>query len=509
MRRELLLSAAFLFGALSAVPVRVAAQDTVVQKPDRSTPVPLGPARALKIPDVVKHRTANGMRLAVIELERMGLVSVRWIFPYAGESTDPAGKNGLAGYVTDLMLQGAGNMDASQVTLALLGNGASLSLSTTADYLLVKLTAEKSEIDDAMKIAADVIRRPTFPRQELDRHNMRTLDGFRKRLKKPGYWASRRMLEYLYPGNHPYGRGTSESELSGITRGDLQAFHQGRVVPRDAIVGASGLSLEELKVLTDRHFGDWTTPASVDTRKLAAEVPALKPEETGPATAGSGWTIDLYDEPSNAQSDLTLAFRTITDDDPDYDAFRLAVAVLGSGSLGRLNQNLRKDKRWSYGSYAGFSTSEKAGVVTLEASVQKDKTGASVREMLKELLRIKTMPVSAEELQTMKQYMYGSFVRGKQGVSALSANAAGIEYDGDPADYIAKYRDRLFAVTPAAVQAAARKYMMHDGVHIVIIGDAKTAYPQLTSIGTVRVYGADGKEKKGFGTALQAARPNS
>lgn len=496
--------------SLAALPLAVvradelpaAAPGTISAEPDRATPVPLVAPRPLAIPPVARHTMANGMRLATIELERMGLVSVRWIFPYAGNATDPAGKDGLAGFVSNLVLKGAGTRDAADITLDLMGAGAGLSVSATRDFMEVTLTAEKGKLDEAMAIAADVLRRPTLPPDELERHRRRALDRYRQNQEKPEYWAGRKLGERLY-GEHPYGKPVTEATLSGIARGDLAAFASSRVIPQDAVMGASGLTLDELKVLAERHFGDWMTPGSVQVAAYKSEIPDLAPEAASAVPSGPAWTIDLFDEPAKDQADMTLAFRTINEDHPDYPALRLAVELLGGGSLGRLYRNLREDKRWSYGAYGEIDSDAKAGAVSFEASVQKDKTGEALREVLAELARIKAAPVPDAELQTMKQYLYGSYVRGKEGVSALSASAASIELDRAPADRILTYRDRLFAITPAQILAAARTHLVREGIHVIVVGDARAVYPQLAPIGTVRVYGRDGAEIKDFGKDKQ------
>ena len=60
-----------------------------------------------------------------------------------------------------------------------------------------------------------------------------------------------------------------------------------------------------------------------------------------------------------------------------------------------------------------------------------------------------------------------------------------IEFFGLPKDYLATYRDRIRAVTPADVQRVARTYLRPDRYDLVVVTKAAGVAPSLASFGTV------------------------
>ena len=65
-----------------------------------------------------------------------------------------------------------------------------------------------------------------------------------------------------------------------------------------------------------------------------------------------------------------------------------------------------------------------------------------------------------------------------------------------PVDYWDRYTDRITAVTPAQVQAVARKYLDPKRLQIVAVGDAAKIAPNLRSFGPVEVFDDEGRPVK-------------
>jgi len=65
-----------------------------------------------------------------------------------------------------------------------------------------------------------------------------------------------------------------------------------------------------------------------------------------------------------------------------------------------------------------------------------------------------------------------------------------------PVDYWDRYTDRIAAVTPAQVQAVARKYLDPKRLQIVAVGDAAKIAPVLGGFGLLEVFDDEGKPVK-------------
>ena len=60
--------------------------------------------------------------------------------------------------------------------------------------------------------------------------------------------------------------------------------------------------------------------------------------------------------------------------------------------------NLREDKGYAYGARAQFSYYDNAGVFAMTSQVRGDATADAIAELLSELRRMRSDPVTAEEL---------------------------------------------------------------------------------------------------------------
>ena len=79
--------------------------------------------------------------------------------------------------------------------------------------------------------------------------------------------------------------------------------------------------------------------------------------------------------------------------------------------------------------------------------------GAAARASSGKASALGKKPVSPQELRDAQNYLAGKFVHALESQAGLVLELFETEFYHKPADYLATYRDRVFAVTPADVQA--------------------------------------------------------
>lgn len=459
---------------------------------ERRTPVPSASARPYRIAPVSRDRLANGLRLAAVHSARLPVVALQLALPYGGSTLDPRGREGMAELVAALVREGAGSRDAEAFADAVAQLGASVSASAGADTLVVNVYARKENVDQVLALVADMVRRPALPESSLERLKVETAQNLAAQRGEPGGLAARRLSAELFPG-HPYGRSATEASVSAVTRDEAAAFHGRAADPRGAVLASSGdLSLDELRALADRHFGDWAGAGALPALPARVAGPAAAP--MGAAPAPSGLSITLFDLPGSGQSAVRLGQRSITRDDPDFYSVRVLMEVLGGGQ-GRLHRNIREDKGWAYGAYAFLNPSLLGGSIVAQTDVETPRTADALREVFAELDRIRTVPVPDEELLRAKRYANGAFLRRQATNEGVAGQTLSAELTGLPPGEVARYRERIMAVTADQVLAAARKHLTPGSLNIVIAGDAAAVYGPLSAIAPVTVLDADGNPK--------------
>jgi zinc protease len=173
----------------------------------------------------------------------------------------------------------------------------------------------------------------------------------------------------------------------------------------------------------------------------------------------------------------------VNDEDADFPALYVANYILGGGAGfdSRLQARIRVKDGLSYGASSGLSAGrfDRAGGWTAQAIAAPQnivKVEAAFRE---EVARFLASGVTAEELTKAKsgitQRMQQSRAQDEQVVSDLLSDIdSGRSYAWDKA-----FEAKIQALTPAAVQAAARKHIDPAKITIVKAGDfAKVAKAQ-------------------------------
>ena len=173
---------------------------TLAQQPDRSHAPSPGPAKPLELPAIQKRQLANGLPVTIVERHQVPVAQVTLLL-FSGSSDEPAGRYGIANMTAAMLEQGAGTRSALEVADAIDFLGADLAAASGTDSMVVRLHAPVTRLSDALPIMADVVLRPTFPQQELDRQRRQRLTSILQARDSPETVSSVAFQRELYrPG---------------------------------------------------------------------------------------------------------------------------------------------------------------------------------------------------------------------------------------------------------------------------------------------------------------------
>ena len=169
--------------------------------------------------------------------------------------------------------------------------------------------------------------------------------------------------------------------------------------------------------------------------------------------------------------------------DEDYLDALLANRILGGGGQARLFKNLREDKGYTYGSYSGIRANKYSPMrFNAYAQVRNAVTDSSVVEILKEIDKITTEPVSDEELANAKAKYAGSFVMALEKPETVAEYALNIETEDLPKDFYETYLERLDAITKEDVLQAAQKHFSTTNARVVVTGKGSDVLENLEKV---------------------------
>jgi len=457
----------------------LAATSLAAQTPFPTRPPAPAPLRAAQFPPFQETALPNGMTLLLVENHEQPSLSVTLSFR-AGSAYDPAGKEGLAAIVAELLTKGTPTRGADKIAATIEGVGGSLAASTGDDFLTVATDVLSDRADLAFELLGDVTRRATFPAEELDLARTRYLSSLEVELSQPENVAARVFAKEIY-GRHPYGRSATPASYKAITRDDVVGFAGRRLRPSGALLVVAGdMTLARARALAVQAFGSWR-----------GVPPATPPPPAVPTKRGTD--IVLVHRPGSVQSNIVMGNTTYLPTDTGYYPARVATQVLGGGADARLFLILREQKSWTYGSYASMNRNRGIGHWEATFEGRTAVTDSALREILHQVDRIQGEVIPDTELAAAKGFLVGSFPLTIETPRQIARVVTTARLLGLGPDYLRLYRQRLDGVSALRARAAARRTYRRDALTIVVVGDAKEIYDKLKAIAPVRLVDIDGK----------------
>ncbi|MDP4601791.1 MAG: insulinase family protein [Schleiferiaceae bacterium] len=439
---------------------------------DRSVrPQPAAP-RTPSIAAYEKMTLKNGLTVVVVENHKLPRMSVSLSLDMNGvREGDKAGYVELLG---QMLSEGTTTRTKTQLDEQVDFVGARLN--TSAFNVSVSGLSKYSA--NLYELVADVALHPAFPEAAFDKLKKRTLSGLKADKDDPSAIQARVSNALLYGTNTPQGEMMTEATVNKVALDDCKSFYSQVWVPNHAV----------LLVVGDCKAKDVFKAAKKTFEKSwpAGTVPA-KPTYEHPVQTKS--FIALVNREASVQSNIQLAnLIDLKPGDADLEAVRVMNNILGGGSDGRLFQNLREDKAYTYGAYSSFGTGKEKQLFEASGEVRNAVTDSSVEQFLLELNRIRTELVNETDLRNAKQALAGSFGRSLEGPGAVASFAINTLKYNLSADYYNQYLNRLQAVTAEDVRRAAQKYIQPDKMVVSIVGKASEVAAGLERLGEVRYF---------------------
>jgi zinc protease len=389
----------------------------------------------------------------------------------AGAAQDPKGKHGLAMLTATLLDQGAGQRTAEQIAEQIDFIGGALGTGAGTDLTYVNAVVMNDSYAVALDLVADVVQRPTFAPEEIERQRQQALSALKVSAEDPEQVAGR-VIDRLIYGFHPYGmpgNGTAES-LAALTRQDFVDFHRQYFVPNNALIAVVGdISADSAMAGLEKYFGSWKP----------GEVPAQTVTEP-PAPARRVIVIDKKDA---VQTEIRVGHIAIPRKHNDYDAVNQAVKILGGEGANRLQQVLRSQKQLTYGASADLDTYKWAGAVVAETDTQTSNTAEALRVVVDEFTRLQRERVYDEELTSAQNYMVGHFPLTIEVPDAIATQVLNQLFYELPVEDLPRYRERVLRVTADEIQRVARWFIRPSQLSIVLVGDADRFVNDLKGVG--------------------------
>ncbi|MCX5661121.1 MAG: insulinase family protein, partial [Planctomycetota bacterium] len=411
-------------------------------------PMEIGPIKLVKLP--------NGLRLLLQRSTVVPAVSIQY-FQLGGLLADEPGREGVGNAVASMLLKGAGNRNAEQISDEIESLGASLDFQCGNNSSFGQATCLTEDWDRILSLMADVILDPKFPAEEWEKLRPRMVQAIGRQTDSWSGELREKFRAAYFPGHvwstSPLGRA---DVVGGLKTEQMREFHQ-------AHLGASNSVLAV--------FGD-IDPEAVAQRagKLFEALPAkplISAMPMDPPPQKVARVLQFKTNKSLAAAQIGMG-PGVTRQHPDYPAVRVLEEVLGRFPSGMLAEALRgRGPGLVYAVGAGSTSGIVAGCFNVTFNTQPHQVAEAVRRALEVIAKAKAEPMDEATVDDAKASVLREEFAGRQSNGGRAMQAALAEIYGLGQDETTRFVQSVTELTPAALQAVAQLYLVNPVVVVI------------------------------------------
>lgn len=422
------------------------------------------PPKPFIFPKQENYSLPNGMRVTLVPYGLIPKVAAR-VVVRAGSLNEKAEQRWICKAVAALLKEGTTTRSAEQITRETAEMGGSIF--TQAGYDNSSVGGEVLSDFDVKFLAllADVLINPNFKAEDLEKYRGNRLREITVAKGLATNMAWERYRRILFP-NHPYGEiFPSEETVKSYRLEDVKAFYNDNYgAARTQLYVVGKFNPSAVKKAINKLFGNWKKGA-----EPVRNVPKIEVSRS----------LSLIDRPNAPQSTIYLGFPAVSPSEEDYIKFVVMDCLLGSSFASRITSNIRENKGYSYAPGSSLWTRYKTGFWYELADVSTDFTGASIKEILYEIDRLRNELLSAAELEGFKNYLIGIYILRNSTRTGIIDQIEFVNDNELDKNYLDTYVQKILAVTPQDIEEMARKYLNEEKMTIVVVGDKTKIADQL------------------------------
>jgi zinc protease len=430
------------------------------------------PLKQIQLPKIEEYTLANGMRIYLLENHELPLVRGLALIR-TGNLFDPADKVGLATLTgTAIRSGGTSKKTGDQLDEELENIAASVESQISETFGSVSFSTLKERTGEVLQTFHDVLTDPAFREDkiELIKSQMRT--SISRRNDDAQSIAHREFADTIYGHDTPYGWDEEYATVNNIKREDAVAFYKRYYFPANVMLAVQGdFSAPEMKAQLEKIFGSW------DYRQ--DPVPAF-PKVTHVPRPG------VYVATKTDVTQTNFMFGQLGGElnSKDYPALEVMSDILGGGFQSLLFRHVRTELGLAYNIGAAWAADyDHPGVFEVSGSTKSGSTIEAIEASRRQVERIRTEPVSADELQYAKQTVLNGFIFNFDTPSKTLNRLLTYRYYGYPEDFIFQYQKAVQQVTAPEVLRVAKQYLDPAKFVVIAVGNPKDFDKPLASLG--------------------------
>lgn len=428
-----------------------------------------GASQANPSPDLLPFKATekllpNGLKIIVVPTGLPNLVSLQIPVQTGSRNEVEAGKSGFAHFFEHMMFRGTKAIPADKYKDILTKTGARQNAYTSDDLTNYHTTFAKEDLETMLRVEADRFQHLYYSEADFKTESRAVLGEYNKNSANPISKLFEVMRDAAYQ-KHTY-KHTTMGFLKDIEDMPNQYAYSKVFFDRwyrpqyTTLIVAGDVDPAATFALVEKYWGKW------QPGKPQAPVPVEPPAK--------GTIYKHVEWPTATLPYVTVAFRApaFSEIKKDHAALNMLMS-LSFGSTSALNKRLQQDEQKVDQLFDYTPANVDPSLTVVAARVKNIEDTVVVRDaILQNIARIKNTAVSDKELADAKSAMKYGLIRTLDNTDQIAGTLARyVQYKRSYAT-INQYYRVIDSLTPADLQAAAKKYLSDDGMVVTTLSNA-------------------------------------
>ena len=413
---------------------------------------------------VIRRTLANGIKVALLPKKTRGGTVVAQLSLYWGDEASKTNRARACDFADGLLMRGTRKHTRAELRDAF----DKLNASVSAGVGGASIEVRRAQLDDTLRLLAEVLREPAFPESEFEELRRAALTGAESQRGDPQAVAGERLARHLTPwprGHWNYVESLDEriADIKSATLAEAKRCYADLVGATGAqFVAVGDFDPDALAKLVEELFGGWQSPAPY------ARIPA-RYFERAPIE-------EMLPTPDKANAVLRAGMNLpLRDDDPDFPALLLGNWLIGGTSSGRLPARVREKEGLSYSTYSMLNAGQldaagSFGVSAIYAPQNRDRVERAIRE---ELERALDQGFDPAEVEAAKKGLLEARRVQRGHDSALAGRLSNYLYLGRTFDWDVALEKRVAELKADEIRDALRRRIDLKKLSVLKAGDFK------------------------------------
>lgn len=408
-----------------------------------------------KLQPISTEKLDNGIPLYSINDSLEPVLQVEFIFD-AGLWYEQ--KNAIAQATASLLKSGTSKYSSFQINETFEQYGASVKVSNGPDWASITISCLTKHLAKVLPLVYEMLTDTVFPQSEIDLYIQNAKQRLAIQLLKTDFIANRKIDEYVFGFNHPYGKYLFEKDYNAIEQKDLLNYVKQHYTSKTCKIFLAGMFNESDKNLIHLYFGSEKWNDQNNNESISHKIILEKEKKHR-----------IHHDEKSVQGSVRISRPFPHKTHPDFVPFVMLNTLFGGYFGSRLMSNIREEKGYTYGIHSMLSNYKNETNFLISTEAGKEVCEKVIEEVYFEMDELKNNLVSVEELDLVKNYLLGSILGGLDGAFQIMQRWKSLILNNFNEDRFYNNIEIYRHITPQEIQVLAQKYFDKNDFYELIV----------------------------------------